>query len=148
MVGYLLHNSQVVGDEQEGQPAAGLQFLQEFQQLRLYGYIKGTDRFIADEEFGFNRQGPGQQEPLALAAAQLNRVAVDRCMGQVDSLQQIPDAGQEFLSVEIREMQQQWLGEELPGIQSGIQGLPWILEDQLNALPERLEGHRIKRAHL
>ena len=96
MVGYLLHYGQVVGDEQEGQPAAGLQFLQEFQQLRLYGYIEGADRFIADEEFGFNCQRPGQQEPLALAAAQLNRVAVDRRKGQVDSLQQIPDAAQEF----------------------------------------------------
>ena len=64
----ILHHRQVVGNEHIGKPPLFLQFFQQLQHLGLNGYIQSGHSFIADYELRRYGQGPGNSNPLPLAA--------------------------------------------------------------------------------
>ena len=72
----MLDHGQVVGNEQVSQPKLGLQILQQIDHLGLHRYVQGRHRFVADDEFGLDRQGAGNANALALAARKLMRIAL------------------------------------------------------------------------
>ena len=39
--------------------------------MGLDGNIEGADRFVADDEFGFDRKSPSNSDPLTLTPAEL-----------------------------------------------------------------------------
>ena len=66
-------DGEVVGDEDVGQVAPLLQLLQQIQDLRLDGHIERGDRLVGDDQLRVESEGPGEADPLALAAGELVR---------------------------------------------------------------------------
>ena len=75
LVGEVLDDGQVVGDEQVGDAPLLLQVVQQVQDLALDRHVQGRDGLVADDEVGRQGQGPGDADALALPAAELVRVA-------------------------------------------------------------------------
>ena len=69
----MFDDAQVVGDEQISQMHLLLQLLQQIDDLRLNRNIEGRHRLIADDKLGTDRQGAGDADALALAAAEFMR---------------------------------------------------------------------------
>ena len=69
------HDQQVMADEQHRQAKLGPQIREEPDDLRLDRDVQRGDRFIGDQEVGRGRQGPGNANPLALAAREFVREA-------------------------------------------------------------------------
>ena len=55
----MVHDTQVVGNEDIGQPQLFLKVLQQVQNLCLNRNIQGRDRLVADDQFGLNAQSAG-----------------------------------------------------------------------------------------
>ena len=74
----LLHQRNVVADEQDGQTVSllGTKFIQQFQNFLLHGHIQRGGGFITDEKPWLHGKGPGDGRPLALTAADLMGIAI------------------------------------------------------------------------
>ena len=66
---------QVMRNEQVGQSPLLLQLLEQVEDLGLDRNIQGADRFIANQQPWFDRQGTGDPDALALTAAELAGIA-------------------------------------------------------------------------
>ena len=62
IIGEVVDHSQVVGDEDIGEPQLFLKLLQQIQDLGLNGDIQGRDRLVADDELGLHGQRPGDAD--------------------------------------------------------------------------------------
>ena len=71
LVADVLHNGEIVGDKKIGQVEFFLEIHQKIHDLSLNGDVQGTDGFVADNEFGFDGEGAGDADPLALSSAEL-----------------------------------------------------------------------------
>ena len=69
---------QVVGDEQVGQAPLAPQVEHQAQELGADRDVEHRDRLVGDDELRVHDQRPGDDDPLALAAGQLVRVAAPR----------------------------------------------------------------------
>ena len=69
----VLHDREVVGDEEVGQAELALEVLEQVDDLRLDGDVERGDRLVADDELRVQRQGSGDADALALAAGELVR---------------------------------------------------------------------------
>ena len=67
----LVHDTEIVGDEQDGRADLVVQALQDFQHLALHGNVEGRRRLVGDDELGPAGDRHGDHDALALAAAQL-----------------------------------------------------------------------------
>ena len=77
-VAHVLHHGQVVGDEHHGEAAVALQVVEEVEDLRLHRHVEGGDGLVADEQGGVEHERPGDADPLALAARDLDRAGARR----------------------------------------------------------------------
>ena len=75
-VGDKLDHREVVRDEKVSVAILTLEVVEEIEYLGLYRNIKGRHALIADNQFGFNNQGPGNANALPLASRELMGVAV------------------------------------------------------------------------
>ena len=73
---HLAGDAQIMRNQQQRHTPALLQVAQESQDLRLHRHIQRRRRLIGDQNIGLSRQHHGHQGALALAAGQLERVAV------------------------------------------------------------------------
>lgn len=64
----IAHHREVVRDEQIRQPQIALQFHQQIQDLCLNRYVQRGNRFIADQQIGFEHKRPRNADALPLAA--------------------------------------------------------------------------------
>ena len=78
-----------MGDKNIGKAEIFLELVEQIQYLRLHRDVQGRDRFVADNEFGLQSNGPGNTDALPLPAAELVRVAVKICCAQAYALQQL-----------------------------------------------------------
>ena len=76
-VGDVPHDAEVVAQKQHRQLQLLLQVLQELEDLRADRHIERRDRLVGDEHAGAQRQRARNRDALALAAAELVRIAVD-----------------------------------------------------------------------
>ena len=74
--GEATHQIQIMRDEQHRHVEFAVQFVQQRQDLRLHGDIKGGGRLISNQQFGAAGECHCNHRALALAARQLVRVAV------------------------------------------------------------------------
>jgi hypothetical protein len=115
-----------------------LQVLQQVQDLRSYGDVEGGGRLVGHDERGIEREGSGDRHPLALAAAQLVRVAAQHPGRQPDHLQQVahplPGVGGARVPVD-----PQWLGHRVGDDHARIEGAVGVLEHHLEVRPEAPE---------
>ena len=79
------HHAEVVGDQQQPQPALALQVLEQGQDLCLDGDVQRGGRLVGDEEVRLGRQRHRDHDPLLLAAGQPERVLVDAAFGFGDA---------------------------------------------------------------
>ena len=85
----LRRNAQIVGDEQQRDAEAGLDFIEQFQHLRLHGDVQRRNRFIRHQYVGIERQRTRNGDALSLAAGELVRIAGDGIDGEIDQFEQI-----------------------------------------------------------
>src|SRR5215469_1521847 len=71
------HYSQVVRNQHHSGVKFFCQALHQFKDLRLDGHIQRRSRLICNQQFRIARQGDGNHDPLAHAAAELVRVVLD-----------------------------------------------------------------------
>jgi hypothetical protein len=90
-VGQLAHDAEVMGDEQHGHAEPRLQLLEQRQDLRLHGDVERGRGLVRDQEIGLVGERHRNHHPLALAAGELVRVAVE-ARGRVRN----PDLGQKL----------------------------------------------------
>ena len=67
----MLYHSQIMGNEQIGQPFFLLKADQKIYDLSLYRYVQCGDRLIAYDKFRLHGKGSGNSDPLALTAGKL-----------------------------------------------------------------------------
>src|SRR5690606_10615697 len=87
----VLGGAQVVCDEQVRGPEPLLQVGKEVEHLCLHGHVERRDRLVADDEIRFDGEGARDADALALAAAELVRVARRMKRAQPDGLEQLVD---------------------------------------------------------
>ena len=78
VVADLRGDAQIVGDEQQRDAEPVLDFVEQFQHLRLHRDVERRDRFVRDQHVGIERQRARNRDALALAAGELVRIARDR----------------------------------------------------------------------
>ena len=76
LVADMLDHCKVMGDEEIGQAELVLQVLQKIDNLRLHRDVERADRLVADDKVWLDREGAGDADALALASAELVRVAL------------------------------------------------------------------------
>ena len=74
-VAELLHDAEVVRDEEVGEPELVAEVGQEVQHLRLHRDVERGDRLVGDDQARVERQRAGDADALALAAAEGMREA-------------------------------------------------------------------------
>jgi hypothetical protein len=87
-VGHVAHHRQVMRDEQVGQAEAALQVLQQVHHLRLDRDIERADRLVAHHQLRLHGQRARDADALALAAAELVRIALRMERREADQAQQ------------------------------------------------------------
>src|SRR6188768_1951954 len=75
----VLHQAEIVRDEQISELKARLQIQEQVHDLRLHRYIECRDRFVEDDELRVKSQRASQADALALSAAELVGVAFQVC---------------------------------------------------------------------
>ena len=89
----MLHDGEVVGDEEIRQAAIPLQILKQIHHLRLHGHIQSGYRLVADDEARLDRERASDADTLALPARELVGIT-RRVLGpQTHFLEELADAG-------------------------------------------------------
>ena len=73
----LAHDAEIVGDEQQRHVRAGLQVLQQRDDLRLHRDVERGGRLVGDEQIGLVGERHGDHHALPLAAGQLMWIAFE-----------------------------------------------------------------------
>ena len=98
VVADLRRDPKIVGDEQQRDAEPLLDFVEQFEHLRLHRDVERGNRFVRDQNVGVERQRARDRDALALAAGKLVRIARDRVGRQVDQFEQLARLGQRFLA--------------------------------------------------
>ena len=88
----VLHDREIVGDEQISQAEFILEIGQQVDDLRLDRDVERRYRLVAHDQFRRYRKGAGDADALALAAGEFVRVAPHVVGVEADQLQQLDDA--------------------------------------------------------
>ena len=78
LVAELRHHAEVVGDEEHRHAEVAREVAEQSQDLQLRGHVERGRRLVGDHELRPAGERAGDQEALALAAAELVRVALER----------------------------------------------------------------------
>ncbi len=84
-VGEIAHDREIVGDEQVGQAKVALEIDQQVQDLRLDRHVERRHRLVAHDQRRPQDERTGDADPLALAAGEFVRIAVERIGRQADA---------------------------------------------------------------
>jgi hypothetical protein len=85
VVGHAGHDAEIMGDEQQPQPALALQVQQQVEDLFLDRHVECRGGLIRDEELRLGRQCDGDHHPLLLPAREAERILVDAPFGLGDA---------------------------------------------------------------
>jgi hypothetical protein len=91
-VAHVLHDGQIVGDEEVCEAQFILQTAKKVEDLRLHGHIEGGHRLVTDDEFRLDGQGSGDTDSLALTATELVGIAVHVFGQKAHELEELMDA--------------------------------------------------------
>ena len=125
------HDRQVVGDEQQRQAHALLQFAEQVQHLRLHREIERADRLIADDKAWAGNDRARNRDALALAAGKLRGIARGGIRRHPDAGQNVADAGV-TLSARQRAVHQQGLCQRVADRARRIERAVWVLKHHLD----------------
>ena len=119
-----------MGDEEVAQSQGGAQLVEQVDDAGLDGHVQGGDRLVEDQEAGFEGQGPGDADALALAAGEVARVAVGVTRLQPDQRHELPDPGADLAPPPAVGAQR--FGDEVEDGQTRVQRRHRVLEDDLD----------------
>ncbi len=88
----VLHDGEVVADEQQRHAELVLQIDQQVDDLRLHRHVQRRHRLIADDQVRARRQRARDADALPLAAGEFVRIAADRVARQLHLVHQQLDA--------------------------------------------------------
>ena len=88
----VLHDCEIVGDEQISQPELFLEIGKQIDDLRLDRDVERRYRLVADDQFRRYGERAGDADALALAAGEFMRVARAVVGIEADQRQQLDDA--------------------------------------------------------
>ena len=159
----MLHDGQVVGNEEIGRTELVLKFLEQVQNLGLNGNIQSGNGLVADDQLGLQSERTGDADTLTLTARELVRIAVDVLGVQTDDVQQLTDTLNALL-LGAHAMNSHGLGDDLADGHTRIERSIGVLEDELHltthvldlmlahlgnvfALEEHLTCRRLGQAH-
>ena len=126
------HHAQVVRDEQIRELEAPLQLEQEVQDLRLDRHVERRHRLVGDDELRLERERARDADALALAAAELVRVARRELGREADDLEQLAHALRERRAAR-QPVHAQALADRLAHRHARVQRRERVLEDDLHA---------------
>ena len=139
---HMLHDREVVGDEQHREAEFLLQILQQVDDLRLHRDVERADRFVADDQVGIGRERAGDADALALAAGEFMRPAANRIPRQPHLVHQAGDPrfqiGGILRHAEIADRFRQDVAHPHAGVEAAV----GILKHHLHAPPQRAQGGR------
>ncbi len=128
----MLDEAQIVRNEQVRKTQFLLELDQQVDDLRLDRHVERRNRFIGDDERRVQREGTRDTDALALAAAELVRIAIDGCGIQTDEPIEFVDA----LRAGSLALPILWMMSGSSMIcahaHPWIQGRVWILKDDLH----------------
>ena len=67
----VLHDREVMGDEDHGEPVGGLQILEQVEDLGLHADVEGGNRFVADDQCRVEYDCSRDRDALTLPAGKL-----------------------------------------------------------------------------
>ena len=86
------HDGEVVGYEDQRRRIFVLEVVQQVDDCRLHRHVERRDRFVGDDDLRIADEGPGDCNPLLLAAGQLVRIALFMVGRKPDDLEHAPDS--------------------------------------------------------
>jgi hypothetical protein len=89
---YVAHYGKVMSYEKVGQSEPFLEFLQQIDNLRLYGYVESRYRFVADDQRRIAREGSGDVDPLSLSPGEFVGDTVLHLRVETDHLKKLRDS--------------------------------------------------------
>src|SRR5690606_19981885 len=120
-VGDVVHHRQVVGDEDHRQVVALLHLLEQVEDLRLDGDVERGDGLVADQHLGFQYEGAGQGDPLALPAGELGRAPAAGVLGvQTDRLEGGVHTAPDLLATAVDALDLQPLGHDVADLAARV----------------------------
>ena len=124
--------------EEIGQTEFALEVDQQVDHLGLHRDVEGRDRFVADQQPGFQGECPCDTDALALAAREFVWMPIDPIRAQTDPLHQLHHLGAAFGAIAAA-VHKQWLFDDAANRQSRIERGIRVLKDHLH--------HRAIRPH-
>ena len=121
-----------------GEAELVLQLQHQVEDLRLDGDIKGGDRLVGHDEAGAEREGAGDADALALAAAEGVGESLQELGAQADKSEQLFDAVDALLAVGDAVDEQRFADYVEEG-HARVERREWVLEDHLHVAAQRLQ---------
>ncbi|MCY1529607.1 hypothetical protein D9M68_647620 [compost metagenome] len=85
MMGHVLHDREVMRDQQHGHAHFALDVGQQVQHLSLHGDVQRRGRFVGDQQQRLGRKRDGDHDALLLPTGELERIIVDAPLGLGDA---------------------------------------------------------------
>ena len=123
-------HAEIVGDENHRQVHPLADFVQQLQDLRLNGHIQGRHRLIRHQNFGFEREGTGNADALALTAGELVWETVIGSRIQAHGLKELTRPVLGLIGAHAH--QDRTLGDDLPDPRTRVERRERILKDHLD----------------
>src|SRR5439155_964927 len=137
-VAQVLDDAEVVRDEEHGEAEAPAQILQQVQDLRLDRDVEGRDGLVGHHEAGADGEGPRDADALALAAAELVRIAARGLGRQAHQLEQLSHP-LPALRACTEAMDREPFADDALDAHARIERAVGVLEDDLHLAAERAQ---------
>ena len=120
---------------------------EQVRDLRLRRRVERRQRLVEHDHRRLGRERPGDRDPLALAAAELVRVAVGRAGRQADQVEQLGDPRPLLARCRATRRSRSAVGELRADRAARVQRRVRVLEDHLQAHGSRGRARRVERRH-
>lgn len=117
----VLYDGEVVGDEETGEAQLVLELGDHFEHRLLHAHVERAGGLVGDQQPGFEYQGAGQADPLALTARQLAGCAPREVTRQPDPVEDGGDLAPAVLGGEATAVHPERLGDALADRHPGVQ---------------------------
>lgn len=132
-------HGQVVADEEVAHAEVALEVHEQVQDLALHREVERGDGLVADDEVGFQGQGPRDADALELAARERGRAPVAQGGVDADAGEQVVGSAAPLRMVEAA-VDDPRLGHQVSGPETRIEGGGGVLVDELDVLAHLAQG--------
>lgn len=124
-------DAQVMRDKDTGEMTLFPEFGEQVKNLCLYRHVERRHGFVRHDQFGVERQGPGNTDPLALAAAKSMGISPHVAGLETDGAQQCGNAVLQFAACG-KTVDTQWFADYVTDGHTRVERRLRILKNHLN----------------